>query len=248
MHNWKVAEPRRRRQQVPSADAAVLIGLLLVAVRPRLRALVWLFWAELRVDRCETNLTTPRCGAATCLVGMSRASIFLAATFLAVQAALVTPQHQGSKSRHRISDSVPSYLHSPQRRRWLPGRRDMLRESSWRPCVKIIPEYQDNSIYCDAEWPPVQPGIVLNCGSRRYVGGLSLVHPQNCGGQIAVDAVRFVPTGRHVLATGASLVVTHIVFREFCKNTEPSKVGVVWVGKLQRNTSASSAPPRLYAG
>ena len=39
----------------------------------------------------------------------------------------------------------------------------MLRESSWKPCVKIIPEYQDNSIYCDAERPPVQLVIVVNC-------------------------------------------------------------------------------------
>ena len=106
---------------------------------------------------------TPRFVAATILMEIAVASIFRVATFPSAQMETGTAQHQGSKSLHRISDIVPAYLHSPQRQRWLPGTWDMLRESSWKPCVKIIPEYSDDAIYCDAEVPPMQPGIIAIC-------------------------------------------------------------------------------------
>ena len=117
MNNWRAADPRDHQQRVPYADAAVRLCLFLVTVRPRLRLRSHdgLFWAEIRIQCHEANLTTPH---------------FVTATFPAMQAGIATAQRQVSKSPRRISDIVPASLHAPQRQRWLPDRRDMLLESS----------------------------------------------------------------------------------------------------------------------
>lgn len=86
MNNWRVAEPRCRLPQVAYAAAAALICFLQVAVRPRLRSLVGLVWAEIPAETCP-----------------------------AVQAAIGMARHLGSKSFHHILDIALSYLHSPQR-------------------------------------------------------------------------------------------------------------------------------------
>ena len=163
MNNSRVAETKRRPQRVLYADAEVLVCLFLMAVRPGLHWFDGLFRAGLQVDRCEANLMTTRFAAATVLIGIP-----VAATFPAI----ATAQHQGSKSPRRISDIVPSSLHSQQRQQWLSGRPDMLHESSWKPCVKIIPEYSDDSTYCDGQVRPVQPLIVVICGPAQVLSGL----------------------------------------------------------------------------
>ena len=145
MNNSRVAETKRRPQRVLYADAEVLVCLFLMAVRPGLHWFDGLFLAGLQVDRCEANLMTPRFAAATVLIGIP-----VAATFPAI----ATAQRQGSKSPRRISDIVPASLHSPQRQRWLPDRPDMLRESSLKPCLGIIPEFPSDAIHAHAEVRP----------------------------------------------------------------------------------------------
>ena len=138
MNSSKLAVTRCRRRQALSGDAAVLICLFVSGVRPGLLRIVGLFGVEIRIDRREANLMVPGCVAVTCQMRMPAAATFLAAAEIAMA------QYQGSESRHRTLDIVPSCLHSQQRQQWLPGRRDMLRESSWKACVTMIPEYSDD--------------------------------------------------------------------------------------------------------